>query len=278
MGSSARVGVKHLLRPIVARLRSNSEDSTEHYIRDNIGLLPFDEYDDRDIFIVGYPKSGNTWFQNLIAGLVYGINTQYTPDAIIQELVPAVHRKKRYYQRFSTPMYFKSHHLPRAEYRRVIYLLRDGRDVMVSLSHHLAALNKVDVDLLELIRNVQAFHSYGRWNDHVEAWLANPYNAEILTIKYEDLLQDGYGQVKRVCQFVGFDRDDEFIRNVIDKNAFDQMQAREKEYGLQNPFWPKDKLFVRRGKIGSYQDEMSLVVQQAFLDDARNTMEKCGYL
>ena len=27
-----------------------------------------------DIFIVGYPKSGNTWFQNLVVGAVYGMD------------------------------------------------------------------------------------------------------------------------------------------------------------------------------------------------------------
>ena len=34
-------------------------------------LTPIRQSQPEDIFIVGYPKSGNTWFQNLISGIVY---------------------------------------------------------------------------------------------------------------------------------------------------------------------------------------------------------------
>ena len=37
-----------------------------HHIED---ILP------EDIVVVGYPKSGNTWFQFLVAGAVYGVDT-----------------------------------------------------------------------------------------------------------------------------------------------------------------------------------------------------------
>ena len=30
-----------------------------------------------DIFVVGYPKSGNTWVQYLIAGVVFGVDTRF---------------------------------------------------------------------------------------------------------------------------------------------------------------------------------------------------------
>src|SRR5262249_35078508 len=95
------------------------------------GLTSVGSYDMKDIFVVGYPKSGNTWFQNLIASLVYGVTTEFTPDTLIQELVPDLHHK-RYYRRFRIPMFFKSHDLPTPAFRRVVYLIRDGRDAIIS--------------------------------------------------------------------------------------------------------------------------------------------------
>src|SRR4051812_37715144 len=88
------------------------------------GYTPIDEYHPEDVFIVGYPKSGNTWFQNLICGLMYGVDSRVCPALLVNDLVPDVHFNE-YYHRYSTPMFFKSHSLPRPEYRRVVYLVRD---------------------------------------------------------------------------------------------------------------------------------------------------------
>ena len=91
------------------------------------GYAPIREARPEDVFIVGYPRTGNTWFQNLVSGVVFGADPELTPDSVIQELVPDVHAKQ-YYKRFGTPTFFKSHDLPAPEHKRVIYLLRDGRD------------------------------------------------------------------------------------------------------------------------------------------------------
>ena len=90
---------------------------------------PIWETNPEDVFIVGYPKSGHTWLQNLVSGAVYGVDPARTPDRVIQELVPDIY-ERRFYRRSSTPMFFKSHELPKPEYKRVIYLLRDGRDAI----------------------------------------------------------------------------------------------------------------------------------------------------
>ena len=54
--------------------------------------------DPSDIIIAGYPKSGNTWSQVLISGLVYGVSPTFTPDSVVQDLVPDVHYR-RFYRR-----------------------------------------------------------------------------------------------------------------------------------------------------------------------------------
>src|SRR5207244_4155349 len=67
------------------------------------------------VFLVAYPKSGITWLQAMVAGAIYGLDPQRAPDSLVQDLVPDVHYK-RFYKRYRTSMFFKTHHLPRPEY------------------------------------------------------------------------------------------------------------------------------------------------------------------
>src|SRR5205814_8352088 len=137
-------------------------------------------------------------------GVVYNLDPEYLSDFLILDLVPDVH-SCRYYRRHQTPMFFKTHHLPRAEYRRVIYLLRDGRDVMVSYYHHLRALNCDAVDFFEIVRTGRQL-SPSKWHDHVNAWRSTPFQADILTVRYEDLLENPVKELGRICEFAGIQR------------------------------------------------------------------------
>ena len=236
----------------------------------SIGFLPIAQVSETDVFIVGYPKSGNTWFQNLVCSVNFGVHPEFTPDKLIQDLVPDVHSKS-YHKRYEAQAFFKTHHLPKEQYRRVIYLLRDGRDVMVSYFHFTNALRDNTSNLFEFIRD-QGNLFPSKWHEHVEAWLSNPYHAEIITIKYEDLKTNPLHEMKRFCEFVHLDRSEEFIRGAIERCSFENMQRQGKTA------WTSDKPFVRRGEIGSFRDEMPPDALRLFLSEAGQTLLKVGYL
>ena len=48
--------------------------------------------------------------------------------------------------------------------------------------------------------------SYSKWHEHTRAWINNPYGAEILILKYEDLIENPYLQLDRVLKFIGLER------------------------------------------------------------------------
>jgi hypothetical protein len=236
---------------------------------------PMGQFVPEDVFIVGYPKSGNTWFQDLVTMVIYGVPPSLSPPLLAQTLVPDVHSHP-FFQRYATPMFFKSHHLPRPEYRRVVYLMRDGRDAMVSLYHHFCAFQD-SVSLMEMVRDETQLH-HGAWHKHVEAWLSNPYQAEMIVMKYEDLKQDPVTALENFCGFVGVERDRSLLELVARETVFEKMQCREMRLGEGDLEWPKDRLFRRRGIIGSYKDEMPADILAVFMDGAANTLKKCGYL
>jgi hypothetical protein len=236
-------------------------------------LQSITDFSPDDIFIVGYPKSGNTWMQCLLAGLIFGIDTRFAPDSLVQDLVPDVYFK-RFYRRHLTPTFFKTHDLPRERYRRVIYLVRDGRDVMVSFFHHLAALGHCS-DYSKLV-NGEGIFPY-RWHEHVESWLANPYGAELITISYENLQRNTVAELRKICVFAGLEREQAALEFVAQTTTFGIMGAREKKFGWDNPVWPKDKPFLRRGKIGSFNDEMPHQDLAAFMKVSMPTLSRLGY-
>ncbi len=240
------------------------------------GCTPMGQFDPGDVFIVGYPKSGNTWVQNLLAALNYGLDLALAPDALVQDLVPDVHAKA-WYRRYGSPMFFKSHALPQPHYRQVVYLLRDGRDAMVSYLHHLQSMEHRAIDFLDLIRSGKGLFPC-KWHVHVQQWLANPFQARMIIVRYEDLKKNTLAEIRRVCVLAGLEREPSQVERAVQMASFPAMQARERRLGWANPLWPKDKPFVRRGQVGSHQDEMPAEVQAAFLDEAGALLRQTGYL
>jgi len=245
-------------------------------VRAVTGLVPITTTHEDDVFLVGYAKSGNTWLQNLVAGVVYGVDPEYAPDALIQWLVPDV-LAKDFYRRFVTPMFFKSHELPNPRYRRVVYLLRDGRDVMVSLYHFWKAQRGKYPDFLWLVKFRQSMSV--KWHQHVEAWLSNPYKADMIVIRYEELKRDPVEQMRKFCSFARIDRPDSVIQAVTQKASFEKMREKEIRYGMDLfPPFHGGSLFMRRGEVGNHRNEMPKHVLEVFLKEAGETLRRCGYL
>src|ERR1035438_7495975 len=87
-----------------------------------------------DTFLVSYPKSGNTWVRFLLANLIHPNET--VGFANINRLLPAPGvLSKRFLKKLPRPRIMKSHEPFDVRFRKVIYLVRDPRDVAVSEYH-----------------------------------------------------------------------------------------------------------------------------------------------
>jgi hypothetical protein len=84
-----------------------------------------------DTFVVSYPRSGNTWTRFLIANLIYPEkNVGFTN---IEKLIPDTSsQSNRALKSTPRPRIIKSHEYFDHRYRKVIYIVRDPRDVALS--------------------------------------------------------------------------------------------------------------------------------------------------
>jgi hypothetical protein len=166
--------------------------------------------------------------------------------------------------------------LPEPKHRRVIYLVRDGRDAMVSYFHRLAAIGQRP-DCLKLVVTGEGLFPC-RWHEHAQAWLKNPYQAGMIIVSYEMLKIDPATELQKICDFSGLNRERTWLEFLPRNSTFVVMRDKEREFGWANPAWPKDKAFIRRGKIRSFRDEMSAEIPEAFLNVLAPALKRMGCL
>lgn len=266
-------------RPFRDRVRRYVVDAVERdwegrraSLEQQMGLTRIGDFQKDDVCIVGYRRSGTTWLQTLVAALVYGIDPVDTPYPVINELVPG--QGHGYYRRIVEPMYFKGHYRPTPDLRRVIYLIRDGRDALASNVYLLPEFQGEGATPEEYVQNGDVL--YGKWHEHVETWLANPFNADLLVIRYEDLKIDGVQELRRLCSFLGIERDDQYLQLLDDRASFQKL--REKEAKEKESQQAPGKRYVRRGEVGGYKDEVPPHLVAAFEEQAATTLSRFGYL
>lgn len=142
---------------------------------------------DSDVFLASYPRSGNTWISFLIYELLTGKEAAFED---VNRIVPNVARSSE--GREGLPgrgRFLRTHELPRREYRKSIYLVRDVRDVVISEYEFLRFLGLFDQDLDEFLKMFLKgrVNGLGGWLNHVRSWLAVRKNdpARCLWLKYE---------------------------------------------------------------------------------------------
>lgn len=263
------------------RVLKNEEASKSlHRTMENLSFSSIDDMKENDIFIAGFPKSGNTWVQGIITGLLLDSTSELLTRKLINEIVPDVHVKK-YFKRFFNIMVFKTHNLPRPEYKRVIHLVRDGRDAMVS--YYYMGKNKnlnFPLTLTDMVVEGKGLYP-SKWFYHSKEWIKNPFNAEIMLLKYEDLHLFPLREMKRITEFIGLELPDDRLMAIYESNNIDVVRSKVAKFGMDNQNTWKNKpitSFFRKGEVGNFQNEMSDELVDYFNKEAKKELEYFKYL
>jgi hypothetical protein len=217
-----------------------------------------------DVFLVSYPKSGNTWTRFLIANLVF---PEKQPDfANINELIPDPEGlSKRHLENMPRPRYIKSHQYFDPRYKKLIYIVRDPRDVVLSEFHFDIKRRAISEDY-PLQQFVSRFvrgelnHPYGTWGENAASWFyTRRQGPQFLLVRYESLQSQAIDEMEKIAEFLGVSADPERIAFAIQQSSADRMRELEKKQGM---LWSstretrQDKPFVRAAKAGGWRNEL----------------------
>jgi hypothetical protein len=238
-----------------------------------------------DIFLVSYPKSGNTWTRFLVANLVYP--NQPVDFATINRLTPDPEALSvRQLAQMPRPRIIKSHQYFDPRYQRIIYIVRDPRDVVLSEYHFNIKrgmigenypIEKFVASFLQL--NIE--QTYGTWAENVASWFyVRGSDPEFLLIRYEDLQADGMRELARIAEFLGIVPDPQRLTLALERSSADRMRELERK---QAHLWSStrqtrlDKPFVRTAESGGWKTELPQACAAELESAWGKVMEDLGY-
>jgi hypothetical protein len=218
-----------------------------------------------DIFIVTYPRSGTTWLQMIL----YQLTTDGTMDfPHIAQRSPWFERSLRPGKGFAalpSPRVFKSHLPYRAVPRgpcKYIYVARDGKDVAVSYYHlyvsHMGYKGSF-AEFFDLF--VRGRTAHGSWFRHVKGWWEHRHEPNVLFLRYEDLLGDLEGNLRRIAAFCGLDVPAERWPAIVERCGFAFMKRHEAQFDdLTGQLWEQGfrlNAFLRHGGAGGWREHLT---------------------
>jgi hypothetical protein len=218
-----------------------------------------------DTFLVSYPRSGNTWTRFLIANLLH-------PEveigfANIDRFVPdTAALSSRALKRISRPRVLKSHQYFDHRYPKVIYIVRDPRDVALSYYQFhrkygfIQDGHPIEQFVTDFVNGRLVSADWGTWAENVASWLYTRGHSEgFLLTRYENLKQDSRGELSRLAAFLGVDAKPELLTRVIERSSAQRMrelEIKEQDQWLGTRKHRKDIPFVGEASAGGWEQKL----------------------
>jgi hypothetical protein len=178
--------------------------------------------------------SGNTWMRFLIANLIYP-DREVSFDNLHRLVLDPDVSAKRDFDRAPQPRFVTTDGSFDPRYRRVIYVVRDPRDVVVSQYHYLRTQMSIGnefpiEDFVERFLAGEPNRHLGSWGENVGSWLATrSRHPGFLLLRYEDLVSTTARELARVADFAGLPATPESIARAVERSSAEKMRESEKE-------------------------------------------------
>ena len=240
-----------------------------------------------DVMLVCYPKSGSTWLRFVVA---QALTSQEIDFDSVGRVSPSLGKQRGAPELFGPGRLVKSHEpwskITRTP-TRAIYLVRDGRDVAVSMYFSVqrrGAFAGTFSEFLDLFLAGEV-DNYGSWARHVAGWVrardADPDRVSLL--KYEDMHLHGVSAVRAAFARVGVVIDDDALTLALERNSVRAMRSKESRsetIGKRQGKSAEAKAipFVREGCSGKWVETFDEEQERRFSRAAGEVLAAAGYL
>jgi len=240
---------------------------------------------ENDVFLISYPRSGSTWLRVMLAEIIFGKSGDSLKD--LPYYMPEISLKQRESEVVRCPFHvIKSHELFRSknwknkENRRIIYLIRDPRDIVISYFRFQAARSNADnFDQFVLDFSAGRIWPY-RWAGHVDGWTGKgieAYNLDILVVRYEDFIIDTYSNLCKVTDFLGLAVEPQIIHEAISNSRIGRMKEKEKLGMWENSNFQENS-FIGAAYSGQWKNGLSDIQIHMINQSCEDQMKRFGYL
>ena len=250
------------------------------------------------VLVIGYPKSGNTWLVRLLSEVT---SSRIDATNVVDDADNSTARKGDY-------LFTKLHDTGSLELRqdtRVVYIIRDVRDVLVSafffingfvdqesvkiddedkagltrrlsrcfFNYQIRRLNRKwgGNGLAEVINVIRGNRrSIGNWSSHILSWADKP---GVVWVRYEDLLSDTETELSRVLQELSISVPKSQIRKAVENQSFTRKKS---EFQSRQDI--DNVRFMRSGKSGEWRSFLLPEIAREIESVHADVMRQFGYL
>ncbi len=162
-----------------------------------------------------------------------------------------------------------------------IYMVRDPRDIVLSLADHLGCNVDQAIDVMNRSAystensKESAFEVWGSWSEHVKGWTMVPSEAVII-VRYEDLLSDPFTQFTKVIRHLRQKPSEDHIREALKLSTFSELSDQEQRHGFRERS-PRAERFFRVGKAGQWRAQLTPYQVRRIVGVHGEQMRKFGY-
>ena len=211
---------------------------------------------DTDVFLVSFPRSGNTWVRHLLRDVIASAKPELPVPEKLGALMPIVHHSPPDHQAltdFEVPCrIFKSHNIASLRGRKMIYLFRRPEDALVSFFHFQSELGDGAAGTWNLKIDDFCVRAIPLWLEHMQYGLEQQQKFPERTFLacYEDLVATGPQLLRPLVDFIGLLASDETLEAVYAKNTIQHLRETAANY------INKADRFFRKGRVGSACEEL----------------------
>ncbi len=213
-----------------------------------------------DAFLASYPRSGTTWLRFL---LFETLTRRPSAFGLVRTGIPSVGFHDTAVPVLDNGGRLVQTHEPFCDRdRRVVYVVRDARSVVVSefnwqrfAGFYAGSFERFFEDFLDGRTN-----PWGSWANHVAFWRNSPAAraGRLHLVRYEDLRRDPHMVFGEIVRFLGAQRTNEEIASAIEGNSIEGMRAKEDESRRRRGVTPKrDMRFINTGSTKGWRDVLT---------------------
>lgn len=234
---------------------------------------------DSDVTISTFSKSGTTWSQIILYQLTTAGDMGFDHLFDISPWVWYSAMRKVRPAITPAPRILKSHD----DYRRFrggrrgrfIFVVRDGRDMCLSLFHHRRDFKGFQGTFEEHFDNF-LYNTEYNWFDHLLPWMENAHQLSIRYVRFEDLKRDFDKTVLGIAEYCGIEVESGAHGTHSGAMPVRGDEQHESQLGPRNAHFEgvsdspyivqQSGRFIRRGEIGDGMARLSEVQQAAYRD------------